>query len=149
MGCEAGGEGTGYSTDPNGRGVIGFACSFSQGARRIGEGVLSECADEVGTWKMIEISNVAFLGKTFTGGRDMDNATVTYSTDGTCLSWVWRESSILWEWKAGHQGGGAVLYIYLELVWRVGVESVCQTGYNCVSVSTYLIGSGFYLGSQN
>ena len=53
------------------------------------------------------------------------------------------------EWKAGHQGGGAVLYIYLELVWRRELESVCQTGYNCLSVSTYLIGSGFYLGSQN
>ena len=79
---------------------------------------------------------------------------VTYSTDGTCLSWVLRESSILWGVEGGTSGGGAVLYKYVELVWRSleeaeELESVCQTGYNCVSVSTYLIGSGFFIGSQN
>ena len=43
---------------------------------------------------------------------------VTYSTDVTCLSWVWRESSILWGVEGGTSGGGAVLYIYVERVWR-------------------------------
>ena len=42
------------------------------------------------------------------------------STDVTCLSWVWRESSILWGVEGGTSGGGAVLYIYVEFVWRVG-----------------------------
>ena len=50
---------------------------------------------------------------------------VTYSTDGTCLSWVWRESSILWGVEGGTSGGGAVLYMYLELVWRVRSGSLC------------------------
>ena len=43
---------------------------------------------------------------------------VTYSTDVTCLSWVWRESSILWGVEGGTSGGGAVLYIYGDPVWR-------------------------------
>ena len=55
--------------------------------------------------------------------------------------------------EGGTSGGGAVLYIYLELVWRSleagELESGCQTEYNCVSVGTYLIGSGFLIGSQN
>ena len=39
---------------------------------------------------------------------------VTYSTDGTCLSWVWRESSILWGVEGGTSGGGEELYcIYM------------------------------------
>ena len=74
---------------------------------------------------------------------------VTYSTDVTCLSWVWRESSILWGVEGGTSGGGAVLYKYVMRVWRhqketLGEEaaagekkllweSVCQTGYYCVS----------------
>ena len=77
------------------------------------------------------------------------NITVTYSTDVTCMSWVWRESSILWGVEGGTSGGGAVLYIYVMRVWRretLGCEdeaaagkkklvweSVCQTGYYCVS----------------
>ena len=38
------------------------------------------------------------------------------------------------EWKAGHQGGGAVLYIYLELVWRSGV-GVCVSDWVQLFVS--------------
>ena len=53
------------------------------------------------------------------------------------------------EWKAGHQGGELYCIYIWSLCGEGELESVCQTGYNCLSVSTYLIGSGFYLGSQN
>ena len=75
---------------------------------------------------------------------------VTYSTDVTCLSWVWRESSILWGVEGGTSGGrSCTVYIFGADVKSKEWESVCQTEYNCVSVSTYLIGSGFFIGSQN
>ena len=50
------------------------------------------------------------------------------------------------------RGRSCTVYIFGACVEKLGVEeleSVCQTGYNCVSVSTYLIGSGFFIGSQN
>ena len=71
--------------------------------------------------------------------------------------------------EGGTSRGGAVLYIYGDPVWRsleaggraeggaegeagkkkLVWESVCQTGYYCVSVSTNLIGSGVCMVSQN
>ena len=55
---------------------------------------------------------------------------VTYRTDGTCLSWVWRESSILWGVEGGTSGGrSCTVYIWgksfvKKLTWRSGV-GVC------------------------
>ena len=56
------------------------------------------------------------------------------------------------EWKAGHQGEELYCIYIWSLCGEVLLEeweSVCQTEYNCVSVGTYLIGSGFFIGSQN
>ena len=47
------------------------------------------------------------------------------------------------------RGRSCTVYILGACVESEEWESVCQTEYNCVSVSTYLIGSGFFIGSQN
>ena len=52
--------------------------------------------------------------------------------------------------EGGTSGGrSCTVFIFGACVESLVWESVCQTGYNCLSVSTYLIGSGFFLGSQN
>ena len=52
--------------------------------------------------------------------------------------------------EGGTSGGrSCTVYICGACVEKQELESVCQTEYNCVSVGTYLIGSGFFIGSQN
>ena len=52
--------------------------------------------------------------------------------------------------EGGTSGGrSCTVYICGACVESEELESVCQTEYNCVSVGTYLIGSGVCRVSQN